>query len=372
MPPRRAIAARCALALAVLTAAGCLGGGSTKGTNAPSTEALSNWADVPVKAPTGIHKIQHVIMIMQENRSFDHYFGTFPGADGIPMKDGVPTVCLPNPYTKQCVRPFHDPSLTNAGGPHALKGAVADIHGGKMDGFVARAVKPMKEGCPKSNPLCKVNPVKPDVMGYHDAREIPNYWDYAKQFVLQDHMFASSLGWSLPIHLSMVSGWSAKCVSRTDPMTCVSNANKVVSGSDHSLERQFPWTDLTWLMLRHHVTWKYYIARGTQPDCDEDKLTCQRKTQNAQTPSIWNPLPQFLDVKQTHQVAKVVDLKDYYADAGAGTLPKVSWVIPSWGESEHPHSSVAKGQAFVTGLVNSVMRGPDWNSTAIFVAWDDW
>src|ERR1700759_430928 len=141
MPPRRATVACCALALAVLTAAGGLGGSSGKGGTKPvQTEALSNWAPVPVQDASGIHKIQHVIMIMQENRSFDHYFGTFPGADGIPMKNGVPTVCLPNPYDGKCVRPFHDPSLSNAGGPHALKGAIADIHGGKMDGFVARAV----------------------------------------------------------------------------------------------------------------------------------------------------------------------------------------------------------------------------------------
>ena len=56
----------------------------------------------------GIHKIKHVVVIMQENRSFDSYFGTFPGADGIPMKAGKPLVCAPDPKTRVCVRPFHD------------------------------------------------------------------------------------------------------------------------------------------------------------------------------------------------------------------------------------------------------------------------
>ena len=55
----------------------------------------------------GIHKIKHVIIIMQENRSFDSYFGTYPGAAGIPMKNGVPTVCVPDPKTHKCVRPYH-------------------------------------------------------------------------------------------------------------------------------------------------------------------------------------------------------------------------------------------------------------------------
>jgi phospholipase C len=185
-------------------------------------------------------------------------------------------------------------------------------------------------------------------------------------------MFASNLGWSLPVHLAMVSGWSAKCTSRTDPMTCRSNATLNASASGLHERRQYPWTDLTWLMLHHHVTWKYYVAKGTQPDCDNDAFSCSPKAQNAQTPSIWNPLPQFLDVTQTHQLQKIVDVKQYFADARAGTLPKVSWIIPSNGNSEHPPASIAKGQAWVTRLVNAAMRGPAWSSTAIFLSWDDW
>ena len=87
----------------------------------------------------GIHTIRHVIVIMQENRSFDSYFGTYPGADGIPMKSGVPTVCVPDPTHQTCVRPYHDAANRNAGGPHDHRDAVSDINGGKMDGFIIRA-----------------------------------------------------------------------------------------------------------------------------------------------------------------------------------------------------------------------------------------
>ncbi|MGH3049946.1 MAG: alkaline phosphatase family protein, partial [Gaiellaceae bacterium] len=90
-------------------------------------------------APTGIHKIRHVVVIMQENRSFDSYFGTYPGADGIPMRNGVPTVCSPDPTTGRCVKPFHDARDRNAGGPHDHLDAVRDIARGKMNGFVSRA-----------------------------------------------------------------------------------------------------------------------------------------------------------------------------------------------------------------------------------------
>src|SRR5947199_9511747 len=91
----------------------------------------------PARAPAGIHKIKHVVVIMQENRSFDSYFGTYPGADGYPRDaQGNITVCVPDPTAGHCQRPYHDSSMTNAGGPHQHGDAVADVNGGKMDGFI--------------------------------------------------------------------------------------------------------------------------------------------------------------------------------------------------------------------------------------------
>ena len=72
----------------------------------------------------GIHKIRHVIIIMQENRSFDSYFGTFPGADGLPTKDGAFTVCNPDLRTGQCMSPYHDTNDVNGGGPHVAASSV--------------------------------------------------------------------------------------------------------------------------------------------------------------------------------------------------------------------------------------------------------
>jgi phospholipase C len=84
--------------------------------------------------PPGIHKIKHVIVIMQENRSFDSYFGTFPGADGISLRGGTPTVCV-RTSKPGCTAPYHDTADANGGGPHGLPDAVADIDGGRMDGL---------------------------------------------------------------------------------------------------------------------------------------------------------------------------------------------------------------------------------------------
>src|SRR5438105_12521198 len=138
----------------------------------------------PRTSRTGIHKIEHVIVIMQENRSFDNYFGTYPGADGIPMNRGVPTVCLPNRATGGCVRPFHDRHDVDIGGPHTRDQAVADIDGGKMDGFIGQLLTPAGTGCDEylSPKGCPIDRTHPDVMGYHTSREIPNYWAYAKNF----------------------------------------------------------------------------------------------------------------------------------------------------------------------------------------------
>src|SRR5229473_8323710 len=99
----------------------------------------------PTPAPlTGIHKIQHIVIVMQENRSFDSYFGTFPGADGLPRdSSGNFATCVPDPNAGGCQRPYHDGRNTNAGGPHTAPDANADINGGKMDGFVTSVERSM-------------------------------------------------------------------------------------------------------------------------------------------------------------------------------------------------------------------------------------
>src|SRR5580692_7059872 len=171
-------------------------------------------------APPAIHKIKHVIIIMQENRSFDSYFGTYPGADGIPMKNGTPAVCVPNP-AGGCTRPYHDRADRNGGGPHGEGNAVADVNGGKMNGFIQQRDAARVSCREANNPACAATRT-PDVMGYHTAAEIPNYWKYAENYVLDDHMFEPVKSWSLPDHLYMVSAWSAKCKNRS-PMSCVND-----------------------------------------------------------------------------------------------------------------------------------------------------
>ncbi|MDQ1460803.1 MAG: hypothetical protein QOI08_2287 [Actinomycetota bacterium] len=348
-----------------------------------SLASLAYWSrDRPPGPVTGIHKIKHVVVIMQENRSFDSYFGTYPGADGIPSSNGRFTVCLPAPKGA-CERPFHDRSDINSGGAHTHETAIADIDGGKMDGFVRTGVRFVHVCFRARDPRCA--PLKPvDVMGYHDAREIPNYWAYAKNFVLHDHMFEPVSAWSLPAHLYMVSAWSARCSSAA-ASSCHGDI-KGVGPYTNAEQEQFvdqaiatgtapvhdAWTDITYLLHKHHVSWRYYVETGQEPDCRNDAAACPGLKQDYKTPGVWNPLPLFTDVHADGQLRNVQPTQSFLTAARGGTLPAVSWVIPNERDSEHPSAGIHQGQAWVTNLVNSIMRGPDWNSTAIFVSWDDW
>jgi phospholipase C len=329
----------------------------------------------------GIHKIRHVVIVMQENRSFDSYFGTYPGADGIPgLADNPGTLpCAPDPERHRCDRPFHDAKNRNSGGPHSHETALADAAGGRMDGFVAQAELGRTSYCKAhvDDPRCSLAPKKPDVMGYHDWREIPNYWDYASHFVLQDRMFESDSSWSLPEHLYLVSGWSAKCTTAGEPMSCRSAVETpdAPPNSPYNPTGEPPdyaWTDLTWLLHRYGVSWRYYIGKGTQPDCADDQMFCAPVPQNAWTPGIWNPLRWFDTVRQDHELRYITPLRNFFRALRKNTLPSVSWIVPANRVSDHPPALVSNGQAYVTGLVNSIMRSRAWRSTAIFLCWDDW
>ena len=302
--------------------------------------------------------IKHVIIIMQENRSFDSYFGTFPGAEGIPAG-----VCVPDPQAGGCVAPFHNPSPIDPDSVHSAEAAVADVDGGKMDGFVAQGYV--------NNSIIggQLNP--PGVMGYHDAREIPNYWTYAQNFVLNDHMFEPNASWSLPAHLFLVSEWSADCTDPNNPATCTNDVGTYGPGK-FSPNATHAWTDLTYLLHKQQVSWGYYIFPGEQPDTDDGAVGHSPHALSPNTIGIWNPLPNFTDVQQDGEVGNIKTVTEFTQAAQAGTLPAVCWVVPSLALSEHAPASVADGQAYVTGLINAVMAGPGWDSSVILLAWDDW
>jgi phospholipase C len=326
--------------LAVAAAAGLTAAAACGTTLQAQTTASSHLA-----VPQGINKIKHVIIIMQENRSYDSYFGKYPAPGGIPAG-----ACVPDPRAHKCVKPYTDHADSNAGGPHHSSDSAADVDGGKMDGFIRNDQKwKTKHGQCKPKPhVCPT-----DVMGYHTGSDIPNYWAYAHNFVLLTHLYEPVHSWSLPMHLYLASGWSASCKNH-NPMECTNALEP--QGISKSDPTPFAWTSLTFLLNKFHVKWGWYVDHGS-----------------AKVPKIWNVLPGFTDFHKGKQFGSVQPLRpNFFSQAKNNNLPAVSWVLPDMADSEHPRALVSTGQAYVTKIINAVMASKEWNSSAIFLAWDDW
>ena len=285
--------------------------------------------------------LDHLIFIVQENRSFDHYFGTFPGADGIPRKpDGTFAPCVPDP-NGPCRRPYHDRNTVDGGGPHGSEAATTDINGGRMDGFLrALEIKgnvcmrhPHQAPCPQAT----LGPGgTPDAMGFHTEQEIPNYWAYARRYVLHDRMFAPVDSWTCPRTCS----WCRVGGDVPEPQR---RHELYVRGRHPRFERRGPrahlvaarrraaayvWGDITWLMYKAGVSWGYFVGPGTcnAPPCPDVEGSISK------TVAVQNPLPGFRSVEVTGQLDNVRPNTEFFEAAAEGNLPAVSWVMPTQAE----------------------------------------
>jgi phospholipase C len=187
--------------------------------------------------------------------------------------------------------------------------------------------------------------------------------------MLQDRLFAPTDSWTLPSHLYLVSAWSAECSDPLQPMSCRSTGS--ASGAVR-YQRQggtgptYGWTDITYLLHKAGVSWGYYSG----------KTSCAHFCpQDGASNVLQNPLPWFTTVRQDKQLGGIGTHQDFLDAVRKGTLPSVSWLVPGNGPiSEHPGSNgpLTDGQAYVTRMVDAVMRSPYWDSSAIFLTWDDW
>src|ERR1700676_3955451 len=148
-------------------------------------------------AVPGLSAIKNIVIVLQENHTFDNYFGTFPGADGIVGKN----ICLPETLgSPKCVSPYHDSNLTPVEMTHSWNAAHSDYDGGKMDGFV-------------------YSEKNRETMGYYDQRDLPRYWKAAEEYVLCDKYFTSVMSQSAPNHLYLVAGTSGGIIDNNVPGT---------------------------------------------------------------------------------------------------------------------------------------------------------
>ncbi|MDE1855540.1 MAG: hypothetical protein KGH57_04475 [Candidatus Micrarchaeota archaeon] len=305
------------------------------------TQNLSAAGNEPSPKPS--NPIKHVIVIFQENRAFDTFFGTYPGAYGI--QNGT---CIPINLTNSsagCVRPFlmNSSQAVSPDFPHAYPNMVIDKNGGKMDGFITEA-----QGCKSA-------------VGYFDNRTIPYYWDYAKNFVLSDNTFQSVSSYSPANHWALIAALS--------PIAGFLSGAPLNLSSPLGLRRAYVHEassipTLTDLMTGSNKTWKYY----------DKKIPLglfNRSFDNGSVLDFWNPF-EAVNASYTARLNSHFVLRGkIFSDINSSSLPNVSYVIPSAPISDHAPANITWGMWWVASIVNSVGRSKYWNSTVIIVTWDD-
>ena len=290
----------------------------------------------------GMDKIKHVVFLIKENRTFDNYFGTYPGANG--ATSGKLS-------TGAVISLRHAPDMTPHDIDHSFQAAVQAIDGGAMDKF----------------DLIAGGNVKGDLLSYtqYNEGDIPNYFAYARNFVLADEFFSSLQGPSFPNHLYTVGAQSGGAIDnpRMHPhehrwgCDAVATTRVQTMDDDGDLGSVYPCFDFDTLADRledEELSWKYYA-----PGQDKSGY-------------IWSALDAIRHIRLTSLWTKhVVPTEQFVKDAQSGALPAVSWLVTSAGLSEHPPASVCQGENWTVEQLNALMQGPDWDSTVVFVTWDD-
>jgi phospholipase C len=304
------------------------------------TKAHLSFGQQPASvAGTGIHKIKHVVFLIKENRTFDTYFGTFPGADGATSG---------RLSTGKVVKLEHTPDRVPYDLGHSWQDALIAIDSGSMSKFDL------------------VDNGSTD--GYHlpytqlTESDIPNYFAYARNFVLADRMFSSAAGPSFPNHLYTVAAQGGGSLENPQRFTynwgCDSDDDQsvLVETKPGSIEAKYPCFDLQTLvdeLETAHLSWKYYAPPEGQYGYMWSALDAVRHIRKS---PLWK--------------GKVVLDNEFVDDARNGRLPTVSWLVTGDG-SEHPPLSTCRGENWSVRQFNALMSGPDWNSTAVFLTWDD-
>ncbi len=296
--------------------------------------------------PGDITSIQHIVFIIKENRSFDNYFGQYPGANGATTGVTSYGAVVPLLETPDYAFPF-DPEHGWASGNEA-------IDGGKMDRF---------------DLLADANINGQGYMGYTQASQsqIPNYWAYAQNYVLADNAFSSIQSDSFTNHLFTVAAQDNGAIFITGPTNSTESGSfgcdapagtaGLIADAQGNISKQFPCWDIQTLadsLQSAGVSWKYYAPPQGARGYSFSTLDAINHIRNG---PLW-----------TTNVAKD---STFVSDAAKG-LPAVSWLVTGGAASEHPRNgALCAGENWTVQQINAIMNGPDWNSTAIFLAWDD-
>jgi phospholipase C len=278
--------------------------------------------------------IEHFIVVMQQNHTFDNYFGTYPGANGLP-KD----VCIPASLANEnesCIAPYKITNEPISDLSHSDVIFSKQYQNGKMNGFV--------------DALNNLNQNGSLSMGYYNDQDIPFYWNLADEYVLFDNYFSSAHTGSITNRMFWVSGKAG------------AEFNRIPEGGFGDIPTIFD------KLQERGISWKFYI-RNYDPSLNYRKLN----ELDFLPPQIqWMPLlsfDRFLDDPELS--SRIVDLSEYYKDLENGTLPAVSYVL-LLGATEHPISDPGLGEKVTQTMIQSLMQSDSWNNSAFFLTYDDW
>jgi phospholipase C len=356
-------------ALTALLLAAC---SSTITTNAP--------APAPTHSSAPSATIQHVIIVFQENRSFNNLFMKFPGADTSTTGPCVPytppgfkEICSdPDPQKRVVrMRPITLETCSCLGGTdiaHSHQTLETEYDGGKMDGF-----DKITFGTKGS-----LGPAKFYPYAYVERSEVQPYWDMASRYGLADHMFSTATTDSFVAHQEIIAGTTRLngSMSLTDtpssiPWGCDAAAGTVTgviytSGRVNDFGGPFPcftqYKTMADVLDAGAVSWKYYVESY---DLNSPYVDFGGR--------VWDAFDAIKSVRYGPDWKNVtIPNTKIFADIKDGKLPQVSWVMPTLAASDHPASGNNLGPSWVTSIVNAVGKSPYWKNTAVLIMWDDW
>lgn len=277
--------------------------------------------------------IKHVVTLMQENHSFDNYFGAYPGADGIPTG-----VCVPvDPSAAQpCVKPFDVGGRPHESLDHGRGAFDIARNGGAMDGFVAA----QRSRVAASNLT----------MGHYQRSDLKYYWNLADQYVLFDRFFSASTGGSAANHALWVTGTSGGLETDAVPAEGLGALPTIFDRLQDA-----------------GVSWKFYVQNYDPRATYRRGPHAERSAQIARVPLL--AYARYIDDPELF--SHIVPVSEYYEDLQRGTLPAVSYIVPS-GSSERPPSNIVSGQRFVRSLVDGLSASSEWSSSAFIWSYDTW
>lgn len=286
--------------------------------------------------------IRHLVIIVQENHSFDNYFGTYPNAVGFkplagtPVVDGLPAGAYNLGPNGQRYTPFTLSAAQSiiVAPPHGYFDMIKDYNDGKMSGFVTESAAYLNK--------YHVHGFVGGPMGHYSYSTIGPYWDYAQHYALADHWFQAVMGPTTTNVMYLIAARAGQ------------NYHNVYYTSPPTKNFDFNFTNIGDVMSAHHVSWKWYQGQST----------------TSKVPIMDNPFMFFRNYRLGYYQGHMADLTKFDIALKQGQLPAVSFLKPN-GQDEHPGTNIELGVQYVTNTVNQIMKSKYWDSTAIILTYDE-